>query len=56
MQFHNKLDAEILLRKVLKYCENKPTFLVDRRTYHEAFKNHGLEYRHETQNGVKPSE
>jgi len=43
------LDAEIFLKQVLEYCENKPLFLVDKGPwYREAFERLGLEYRHET--------
>ncbi len=46
VQLH-KLDAEIFLRKVLEYCEGKPTFLVDKGPwYHDALER--LEYGHET--------
>jgi len=53
----SSLDAELFLREVLQYCENKPLFLVDKGPwYPDAFKNLGLEYRHEAQTGMKPSE
>jgi len=43
------LDAEIFLKQILEYCENKPLFLVDKGPwYREAFERLGLEYRHET--------
>jgi len=46
----SSLDAEIFLKQVLEYCENKPLFLVDKGPwYREAFERLGLEYRHETQ-------
>jgi transposase-like protein len=45
----SSLDAEIFLKQVLEYCENKPLFLVDKGPwYREAFERLGLEYRHET--------
>jgi len=45
----SSLDAEIFLKQILEYCENKPLFLVDKGPwYREAFERLGLEYRHET--------
>jgi len=45
----SSLDAELFLKDVLQYCENKPLFLVDKGPwYPDAFKSLGLEYRHET--------
>ena len=45
----SSLDAELFLREVLKYCRNKPLFLVDKGPwYRDAFDSLGLEYRHET--------
>ena len=42
-------EAYVFLREVLKYCENKPEFVVDRGFWYLwAFKRLGLEYRHET--------
>ncbi|MGB9660066.1 MAG: hypothetical protein ACPLY9_06085 [Nitrososphaerales archaeon] len=46
----SSLDAEIFLKNVLERCDNKPTFLVDKKHwYREAFERLGLEYRRETQ-------
>ncbi|MDW8045621.1 MAG: IS6 family transposase, partial [Nitrososphaerota archaeon] len=45
----SSLDVELLLKDVLRYCENKPLFLIDKGPwYQEAFKSLNLEYRHET--------
>lgn len=45
----SSLDAELFLKKVLQYCENKPLFLVDKGPwYPDAFKSLGLEYEHQT--------
>jgi transposase-like protein len=45
----SSLNAEIFLKQVLEYCENKPLFLVDKGPwYRDAFERLGLEYRHET--------
>ena len=44
----SSLYAELFLKDVLQYSENKPLFLVDNGPwYPDAFKNLGLEYRHE---------
>ncbi|MFQ6134501.1 MAG: hypothetical protein ACE5KU_01635 [Nitrososphaerales archaeon] len=44
----SSLDAELFLKEVLRYCENRPFFLVDKGPwYPDAFRNLGLEYRHE---------
>jgi putative transposase len=49
----SSLDAEMFLKQVLEYCENKPLFLVDKGPwYREAFERLGLEYRHETPEGA----
>ena len=45
----SSLDAELFLKEVLKYCEDKPVFLLDKGPwYPDAFDSLGLEYRHET--------
>jgi len=45
----SSLDAEIFLKDMLQYCENKPLFLVDKGPwYPDAFRSLGLEYRHES--------
>jgi len=45
----SSLDAELFLKDLLQYCENKPLFLVDKGPwYREAFKSLGLEYEHQT--------
>ncbi|MEM2896049.1 MAG: DDE-type integrase/transposase/recombinase [Candidatus Bathyarchaeia archaeon] len=42
------LDAELFLKEVLKYCEEKPLFLVDKGPwYPDAFRSLGLAYKHE---------
>ena len=42
-------EAYVFLREVLKYCENKPEFVVDRGFWYLwALKRLGLKYRHET--------
>jgi transposase-like protein len=41
----SSLDAEILLKQVLQYCENKPLILVDHGPWYvDALEKLGLEY------------
>lgn len=45
----SSFEAYVFLRMVLKYCENKPEFVVDRGFWYLwAFKRLGLKYRHKT--------
>jgi transposase-like protein len=45
----SSLDAELLLKYALQYCENKPLILVDRAPwYKDALKRLELEYEYQT--------
>ncbi|MGB9622515.1 MAG: hypothetical protein ACPL07_01600 [Candidatus Bathyarchaeia archaeon] len=43
---YTRISLELLLKQVLRYCENKPLILVDR-GYVDALKSLGLEYQQE---------
>jgi len=45
----NWLITRSFVREVLKYCENKPKFVIDKAPWlRRALENLGLEYEHET--------
>ena len=45
----NYLTAKSFIKKVLRYCENKPSFVVDKAPWLiRALKSLGLRFRHET--------
>ena len=45
----SRIEAYIFLRKMLKYCENKPEIVVDKAPWYSwALDRLGLKYRHET--------
>jgi transposase-like protein len=45
----SSLDAEIFLKQVLQYCENKPLILVDHGPWYvDALEKLGLEYEQVT--------
>ena len=45
----NYLTTKLFIAEVLKYCENKPKFVVDKASWLiKALKSLGLEYEHKT--------
>ena len=52
----NYLTTKLFISEVLKYCENKPKFVIDKAPWIiKALESLGLEYKHETFRNEKPS-